>query len=200
MTDQATAPPIVDSVNKCRTHLDPFQKSYLPAECFRFDYYMQTYGLSKGDAKRIVQRNKIEQVFLNDTYQVNIKPCEDGQFTHVSIKRRDRQTIHDWRDLQAIKNMLIGPEIEAIELYPAESRLVDTANQYHLWAMRTDKRRFPVGFAERLVLDYDEEREDGSVQRPFPQLPPDIVTGQHIPDADASTTPPPESIPEEPDQ
>jgi hypothetical protein len=37
--------------------------------------------------------------------------------------------VHDWRDLQRIKNQLVGPECEAVELYPAESRKVDTANQ-----------------------------------------------------------------------
>lgn len=63
--------------------------------------------------------------------------------------------MHDWRDLQAIKNELVGPEHEAIELYPAESRLVDTANQYHLWVLKDPSQRIPVGWTQRLVMDHD---------------------------------------------
>jgi len=35
--------------------------------------------------------------------------------------------------------MIVGEEHEAFEVYPAESRLVDTANQYHLWVSRTSR-------------------------------------------------------------
>jgi hypothetical protein len=63
----------------------------------------------------------------------------------------------DWRDLQAIKNQLCGDEAEAIQLFPAESRVVDTANQYHLWVFmrRGDKRLPPVplGWFERMTTD-----------------------------------------------
>jgi hypothetical protein len=58
----------------------------------------------------------------------------------LSIKRRDREVIRDWRELQAIKNAIVGPEHEGFELYPAESRLVDTANQFHLFVFMD--RRF----------------------------------------------------------
>jgi hypothetical protein len=183
-----------EDINKCRTHLDPFKRSYLPPEAFSYQRLMTLYGLNKADAKRMVQRVKQEQVFLNDTYQVNMQAVDGGVYIHLSIKRRDRATVHDWRDMQAIKNMLVGPEHEAIELYPAESRLVDTANQYHLWALKTTTRRFPVGFDERLVMDYDEHREDGSVQRP---LPPDVQPGKHIPGDLDATTEQPASIPED---
>jgi hypothetical protein len=54
---------------------------------------------------------------------------------------------------QAIKNGIVGEECEAVELYPAESRLVDTANQYHLWALPSDLMRFPFGFRERSVTE-----------------------------------------------
>jgi hypothetical protein len=54
---------------------------------------------------------------------------------HLSIKRFDRGPVRDWRHLQQIKNEVVGPEAEAFEIFPAESRLVDTANQYHLWAI-----------------------------------------------------------------
>lgn len=105
-----------------------------------------------------------ETVLKNDTYQVNVRKVSDGCL-HLSIKRCDRQPIHDWRDLQDIKNQIVGEECEAIELYPAESRRVDTANQFHLWASTDDKFRFPIGWhGQRLVTDHSIGK---SVNRPL---------------------------------
>lgn len=73
---------------------------------------------------------------------------------HLSIRRRvDRSAIHDWRDLQRIKNELVGRECEGLELYPAEERLVDTANQYHLWVFASSTFRISIGYHERLVAE-----------------------------------------------
>ena len=66
----------------------------------------------------------------------------------LSIKRNDRLPIHDWRDLQEIKNMIIGPEYEAVELYPAEDRVVDEANQFHLFVMGDPLFRWDFGYSE----------------------------------------------------
>ncbi len=81
---------------------------------------------------------------------------------HLSIKKRTKGVMHDWRHLQRIKNELVGPEYEGVELYPAESRLVDTANQYHLWVMKDSTFRWPFGYKERLVIS---ESTDGAKQR-----------------------------------
>lgn len=89
-----------------------------------------------------------DEAWVNDTYQVFVKyltpPTEipmpipwtsprDG-FCQLSIKRHDREPARDWRHLQQIKNEILGEEREALELFPRESRLMDTSNQYHLWA------------------------------------------------------------------
>lgn len=84
-----------------------------------------------------------EKAYTNNTYQVlyrEVEPTMEGwpKITHLSIKRHDRKAIHDWRDLQRIKNEVCGPEREAVEIYPAESRLMDTSNQFHCWV-------FPAG-------------------------------------------------------
>lgn len=99
-----------------------------------------------------------DEIWLNDTYQVAKRAAEKHSDSwpdcwHLSIKRIDRQPIHDWRDLQRIKNHLVGPEHEAVEIYPAESRLVDTANQYHLFVLVEPGLRIPLGFWERVVDD-----------------------------------------------
>ena|SRR5437870_1228732 len=97
-----------------------------------------------------------DRIFQNDTYQVIVRSFVSEAFeglpmVHLSIRRLDREAIHDWRDLQEIKNQLVGPECEAIELYPAESRLVDTSNQYHLWCWTNPEVRVPIGWDDRLV-------------------------------------------------
>jgi hypothetical protein len=111
------------------------------------------------------------ELWKNDVYQVAVYRDEvmhEGwpQTIHLSIKRIDKEPIHDWRDLQAIKNELVGPEHEGIELYPAESRKVDLANQYHLWVFASPDVRVPVGFFDgRVVCD---ESVAGSKQRAGP--------------------------------
>ncbi len=110
-----------------------------------------------------------KEIWLNDVYQVVVSPApvitEDWpEMVWLSIKRLDKESIHDWRELQEIKNKLVGPECEGVELYPAESRMVDTANQYHLFVLKDPKVRFPFGFGERSV---SETALGSSKQRPF---------------------------------
>jgi hypothetical protein len=106
-------------------------------------------------------------VRMNAIYQVNIRVRPD--MIHLSIKRRDRKPVGSerFRDFQRIKNELVGPNHEAVELYPAEDRLVDTANQYHLWVLATPNERFPFGYADRLLMDSSHHAGTGAEQRPF---------------------------------
>lgn len=98
-----------------------------------------------------LQRMNSINVWENDTYTVRIN--NEPPFIHLSIARHDGQAGENWRDFQQIKNELVGSEYEAVELFPAESRLVDTANQYHLWVHADPNFRFPLGFSQRFVLD-----------------------------------------------
>jgi hypothetical protein len=110
------------------------------------------------------------EFFLNDQYQVQVEPQDPGNpVVHLSIKRLDGGNVIPWRDKQAIKNQLLGPECEAIELYPADSRLVDTANQFHLWGVRDPDYRFPIGWNERKVIDGNGKRDPntGVTQTPL---------------------------------
>ena len=84
----------------------------------------------------------------NNCYQVIVREVPDtplGPMLHLTIRNQDGSNRRDWREFQRIKNELVGPEAEAVELYPAESRLVDTANHYHLWVF--PEYRFPFGMA-----------------------------------------------------
>jgi hypothetical protein len=100
--------------------------------------------------EQMVQRMTSSRIFENDQYHVEV--CFERPFVHLDISRRDRGDCKNWRDLQQIKNELVGPEHEGVELFPAESRLVDTANQYHMWVHVNAGYRFPFGFPERCVL------------------------------------------------
>jgi hypothetical protein len=112
------------------------------------EYQSITNGLSEPDAlaaiKNMVRKSLEDPVYVNDTYQVHVH--DSGGIVHLSIRRLDREPIRDWRDFQEIKNQLVGPECEGVELYPAESRVVDMANQYHLWVFKDPENKVPLGF------------------------------------------------------
>lgn len=108
---------------------------------------------------------KVARVFSNDKYTVFVRNYPETKTMWLSIKRNDQNAIHDWRDLQQIKNMLVGEECEAVELYPAESRKVDQANQYHLWASTDPTFRFPVGYSEGQISGPKEARKTMAKQR-----------------------------------
>lgn len=112
--------------------------------------------------------------WMNDLYQVEVRPhtCGDDGGTvivQLNIRRRDGAPCHrDWRHFQRIKNEIVGEECEAIELYPAESRKVDTTNKYHLFACVIPGWRFPVGMDVRDVQDAQPEKmPSGLRQRPL---------------------------------
>jgi len=114
-----------------------------------------------------------DETWINDKYQVNIKFLEKKKglgkegWIWLSIKSKNKKVIRDWRIFQKIKNMLAGEEREGVELYPAESRLVDTSNQFHIFVMPKGDR-FPFGYAERmLVKGHSVDEGIGSGQRAF---------------------------------
>ena len=127
--------------------------------------YSKLINLTDKDAQKLAEEVNSAEYWMNNKYQVAIFRKTDIGFIHLSIKRLDKNPIHDWRDLQTIKNELVGPEHEGVELYPAESRRVDAANQYHLWCFNDPKMRFDFGFRNRIVTDAD--LGDDSKQRPF---------------------------------
>lgn len=122
-----------------------------------------------------------QRMYANSIYTVIITLRGEvqpgwGQCFELSIRRNDRKAAHDWRHFQRIKNELIGEQYFAFEVYPAEVSLVDSANQYYLYAFEHADIRF--GFKERFVAAPDAEFVKGAVQRPFDDPPSDIVGGK----------------------
>ncbi len=63
---------------------------------------------------------------------------------------RKRRAGTDWRDgitwdeLQRIKNETLGTDVWCVEVYPAQSDVVDVANMRHLWPLdEAPSTRFP---------------------------------------------------------
>lgn len=143
----------------------PFQLAErVPLTDEQINEIAQVSGVTPEEVRKVVEQHVHGSIVVkNSLYQVELRLAE-GDLIWLSIKRLDKQPIHDWRDLQRIKNELVGPECEAVELYPAESRLVDTANQYHLYCSPDPTFRFSFGMKNRLVSD---KNAGGSVNRPF---------------------------------
>lgn len=114
------------------------------------------------------------RVFENNLYRVEIyaTAASGDSFLHLGIARLDGGTCKEWRHLQRIKNEIVGPEFEAMEIFPAESRLVDTGNQYHLWVHKDPGFRFPVGWTTRVVSEVPLAFDMSAGQTPeFKSLP-----------------------------
>jgi hypothetical protein len=130
---------------------------------------MRVQGVSEAEARRKLEDyERGSEYWINNLYQVQVRYFADMKMAHINIRRRDGKAIfRDWRHFQWIKNQLIGPECEAVELYPAESRMVDASNKYHLWCSTDPAFRFPIGMMERDV-DYSRGGDtNGTRQRPL---------------------------------
>lgn len=108
------------------------------------------------DQEILFQYNRLlkDLIFMNDEYQVNVDSNSHREspigvsIVHLLIQRIDKEPIRDWDIIQEIKNIIVGNETDAVELFPAESRKVDAVdNQYHLWCLPIGQL-FPVGWAD----------------------------------------------------
>lgn len=64
----------------------------------------------------------------------------DGQ--HLTIERTDGKPIRcGWDRLQAIKNQVLGVDVYAIEIFPAEHAVVNEINRRHFWVVPPDTVR-----------------------------------------------------------
>ena len=92
-----------------------------------------------GKGSRRCKQVGADYAYVNSRYYVwvTFEKVPEGvpPAVHLSIRAHDRRCVHDWRDMQRIKNELCGPEADGIEIYPAESRLMDEANQFHLYVL-----------------------------------------------------------------
>jgi hypothetical protein len=104
------------------------------------------------------------RIFGNEKYFVwmenHAKKFDGRNVIRIYIKRKDNQPISpDWSEKQQIKNELVGPEYEAVELNPAESRLHNQTNIYDLFVIDDELYRFSFGLNGRSVFDHEMKGE-----------------------------------------
>ena len=126
-------------------------------------------------AKMGLHRDIYAEIYVNDIYQVAVYRNEEadelihldelkGRCTWLSIKRRDKRPVNNWQDMQTIKNRLVGVDCDAIQIFPAESRMINMANQYHLIVLPSDAW-LPFGWGFRSVDTENRNAEpNGSAQ------------------------------------
>ena len=115
-------------------------------------------SLTREQAAAVIDDLDNDVIAKNSRYQVNIRGLTAkppfGRIVHLSIKRLDKERVgrERYRDFMRIRDELIGPQFEAVEIYPPRSDEVDTANQYHLWVFLDRDFRLPFGWhGQRLV-------------------------------------------------
>lgn len=141
--------------------MQPMQRAdNVPPPRQQFIKACQQKGATKAEAQKIYRELKSQETWKNNLYVVSIdRDVKHGMgmdttMFEITIRRVDREPGLPFRDVQAIKNQLVNPESEMCEVYPAESRLVDTANQYWFYGFNDPEIRFPWGFTARAV-SYD---------------------------------------------
>lgn len=115
------------------------------------------------------------EVYVNNIYQVRVyrgSEADDlvhieqlkGKCTWLSMKRKDKRPMNNWQDMQTIKNRLVGTECDAFQIFPAESRMINTANQYHLIVL-PEGECLPFGwFGVRRVVSENIQNDVGASQ------------------------------------
>ena len=111
-----------------------------------------------------------EQWYSNTLYSATVEKRKNDEMglevIQISFKRHDRKTDENisWQHKQWIKNDICGAEAEGLELFPAESRLLNTANQYHIWVLGNNER-LPFGYdTGRTVVETTKKMDSGAVQ------------------------------------
>lgn len=108
--------------------------------------------------------HRSDECWLNNRYQCLVKYVPNSnpdlpEIKKLSIHLRDRGPMRNWRHLQQIKNEVCGELSTGIEVFPPETALTDTANEYHLWVF---PEGVDLGFGlgpEPLVTDDDAVEE-----------------------------------------
>jgi hypothetical protein len=121
-----------------------------------------------------VSENRQYKVSLAKGYDFN---CQHPIGWLVFTPLTDDAPLHDWRIMQQFKNELCGAQNYAVEIYPAESDLVDCNNNMHLFVW-LDGYKPPFGMRGRKVVDPSLNPpylETATPQRPFARRPPGAV-------------------------
>jgi len=160
--DNRTQPPLGEDTalqvrGTGRSSMNPLQRilTQLPG-IDDFIANQRAAGVSVHLARQRYTEHHRAQVWGNDVYLVTVHRNYRGEMnasgparTMISVRRIDGRPFGDWADLQIIKNQLLGPEAELVQLFPAESRKVDMVNNY--WFYDNAGQQFKFGAKKREV-------------------------------------------------
>lgn len=92
--------------------------------------------ITAADRERFPAVRDIVRAYFNDLYSVQVYsvPTDMGLVQHL-IVRAQLGGEPPWRDMQRIKDELVGPEAYAVQVYPHAADVVDQADVYHLWVL-----------------------------------------------------------------
>lgn len=92
--------------------------------------------ISDEDRAKYPACRDIVRAFFNDLYSVQLYnvPTDLGLVLHL-IVRAQLGGEPPWRDMQRIKDEILGLEAYAVQVYPRAADVVDQADVYHLWAL-----------------------------------------------------------------
>jgi hypothetical protein len=147
----------LDNPNRVEVSRETVKKSYKQFKKILKENGHTVKKLTLAGMRRQMELANKEEVYVNDLYQVHVD--YENDIPHLSIKNNQKTTDISWQHKQWIKNDILGEEFEACELFPAESRLVNTANQYHLWGFPKGTMNF--GWNARLVTNETPKSSDG---------------------------------------
>ncbi len=71
------------------------------------------------------------QCWVNNKYSVQL--IARGELEVLMVRRHDEGDEYPWRDLQRIKNELVGEDREAVQVFPKQGEVVDVADMAHIW-------------------------------------------------------------------
>ena len=160
---------------------EPLVKTSTPKRAIAWKHLVEEFGVAKQYAKNLLRYMDSMTYWQNSTYFVSTKKRNGhgsydfaketyngvwtGESMWISFHRHDREPVIDWRDMQNSKNDVAGPEWEAIQIFPSESRLMDTANEYHMFAFNGE---LPIGFfIGRAIQEPETVKSMGGKQRKY---------------------------------
>jgi hypothetical protein len=90
---------------------------------------------------KVLDSQENDETWGNDRYTVGVQYLDGNRdgFVELSVHNHNRTPHVPWRHMQQIKNEILGGDREAVQIFPAEDRLVDTANEFWLYVYPTGK-------------------------------------------------------------
>lgn len=88
--------------------------------------------------------------WLNRTYSV--QHIVHNGLEVLMVRRHDGKPDFPWPHLQRIKDQLVGPDREAVQVFPRADEVVDSANMAHIWIVPASER-LPYTFENLGRLD-----------------------------------------------